>query len=150
MDESTERTPFTLIPPLSIRSKVLVAADAEIVIATIVATATTTEVIRLIKLLSNESVNNHFEYVYSFFDVPVSKEEADELEAETRRKAITIREGDKAKAAVSSTGEKQRVENPYLDTPPAETPLSEIQRQYNNNRDGQAEHAERLNGQQYF
>ena len=85
------------------------------------------------KLLSNESVNNHFEYVYSFFDVPVSKEEADELEAETRRKAITIREGGKAKAAVSSTGEKQRVENPYLDTPPAETPLSEIQGQYNNN-----------------
>ncbi|MDD6060789.1 MAG: hypothetical protein PUB97_10515, partial [Ruminococcus sp.] len=40
------------------------------------------------KLLSNESVNNHFEYVYSFFDVPVSKEEADELEAETRRKAM--------------------------------------------------------------
>ena len=71
------------------------------------------------KLLSNESVNNHFEYVYSFFDVPVSKEEADELEAETRRKAITIREGGKAKAVVSSTGEKQRVENPYLDTPPA-------------------------------
>lgn len=85
------------------------------------------------KLLSNESVNNHFEYVYSFFDVPVSKEEADELEAETRRKAITIRKGGKAKAAVSSTAEKQKVENPYLDTPPAETPLSEIQGQYNNN-----------------
>lgn len=85
------------------------------------------------KLLSNESVNNHFEYVYSFFDVPVSKEEADELEAETRRKAITIREGGKAKAAVSSSGEKQKVENPYLDTPPAETPLSENQGQYNNN-----------------
>lgn len=85
------------------------------------------------KLLSNESVNNHFEYVYSFFDVPVSKEEADELEAETRRKAITIREGGKTKAAVSSTAEKQKVENPYLDTPPAETPLSENQGQYNNN-----------------
>ena len=79
------------------------------------------------KLLSNESVNNHFEYVYSFFDVPVNKEEADELEAETRRKAITIREGGKAKASVSSSGEKQKVENPYLDTPPAETPLSENQ-----------------------
>ena len=63
----------------------------------------------------------------------VSKEEADELEAETRRKAITIREGGKAKAAVSSAAEKQKVENPYLDTPPAETPLSEIQGQYNNN-----------------
>ena len=85
------------------------------------------------KLLSNESVNNHFEYVYSFFDVPVSKEEADELEAETRSKAITIREGGKAKAAVSSAAEKQKVENPYLDTPPAETPLSENQGQYNNN-----------------
>ena len=84
------------------------------------------------KLLSNESVNNHFEYVYSFFDVPVNKEEADELEAETRRKAITIREGGKAKAVVSSSAEKQKVENPYLDTPPAETPLSEIQGQYNN------------------
>ena len=85
------------------------------------------------QLRSNESVYNCFEYVYSFFDVPVSKEKADELEAETRRKAITIREGGKAKAAVSSTGEKQKVENPYLDTPPAETPLSENQGQYNNN-----------------
>ena len=85
------------------------------------------------KLLSNESVNNHFEYVYSFFDVPVSKEEADELEAETRRKAITIREGGKAKAVVSSSAEKQKVENPYLDTPPTESPLSENQGQYNNN-----------------
>ena len=86
------------------------------------------------QLRSNESVYNCFEYVYSFFDVPVSKEEADELEAETRRKAITIREGGKAKAAVSSTDEKQRVENPYLDNPPAETPLSENQGQYNNNK----------------
>ncbi|WP_418589688.1 DUF6017 domain-containing protein [Ruminococcus sp.] len=85
------------------------------------------------KLLSNESVHNCFEYVYSFFDVPVSKEEADELEAETRRKAITIREGGRAKAAVSSSGEKQRVENPYPDNPPAESPLSENQGQYNNN-----------------
>ena len=42
-------------------------------------------------------------------------------------------EGGKAKAAVSSTAEKQEVENPYLDTPPAETPLSENQGQYNNN-----------------
>ena len=83
------------------------------------------------QLLSNESIHNCFEYVYSFFDIPVSKEEADELEAETRRKAITIREGGKAKAVVSSTDEKQRVENPYLDNPPAETPLSENQGQYN-------------------
>ena len=41
--------------------------------------------------------------------------------------------GGKAKAAVSSTAEKQKVENPYLDTPIAETPLSENQGQYNNN-----------------
>ena len=85
------------------------------------------------QLLSNESVHNCFEYVYSFFDVPVTKEQADELEAETRRKAITIREGGRAKAAVSSSGEKQRVENPYPDNPPAESPLSENQGQYNNN-----------------
>ena len=85
------------------------------------------------QLRSNESVYNCFEYVYSFFDVPVSKEEADELDAETRRKAITIREGGRAKAAVSSSGEKQRVENPYPDNPPAESPLSENQGQYNNN-----------------
>ena len=65
------------------------------------------------QLRSNESVYNCFEYVYSFFDVPVSKEEADELESETRRKAITIREGGKAKSA--------------------ENPLSEKQGQYNNN-----------------
>lgn len=85
-----------------------------------------------IQLLSNESIHNCFEYVYSFFDVPVSKEEADELDAETRRKAITIREGGRAKAAVSS-GEKQKVENPYPDDPPVESPLSENQGQYNNN-----------------
>ena len=82
------------------------------------------------KLLSNESENNHFEYVYSFFDVPISKEEADELEAETRRKAITIREGGRAKS-LSSAAEKQEVENPYLDNPPTETPLAENQGQYN-------------------
>lgn len=86
------------------------------------------------QLLSNESIHNCFEYVYSFFDVPVSKEEADELDAETRRKAITIREGGRTKAAVSSSGEKQRVGNPYLDNPPAESPLSENQGQYNNNK----------------
>ncbi|MCR5718716.1 MAG: DUF6017 domain-containing protein [Oscillospiraceae bacterium] len=85
------------------------------------------------QLLSNESIHNCFEYVYSFFDVPVSKEEADELDAESRRKAITIREGGRTKAAVSSSGEKQRVENPYPDNPSAESPLSENQGQYNNN-----------------
>jgi hypothetical protein rflaF_21006 len=83
------------------------------------------------KLLSNESVNNCFEYVYSFFDVPVSKAEANELEAETRRMAITIREGGQAKTAVSSTGEKQEAENLYLDSPSTETPTSENQEQYN-------------------
>ena len=83
------------------------------------------------KLLSNESVHNHFEYVYSFFDDPISKEEADELEAETRRKAITVREGGRAKSAVSSTGEKQEVENPYLETPSAVSPLPENQGQSN-------------------
>ncbi|MBQ8922485.1 MAG: hypothetical protein IJ060_13415 [Oscillospiraceae bacterium] len=72
------------------------------------------------KLLPNESVNNCFEYVYSFFDVPISKEEADELEAETRRKAITVREGGRAKRSVSATGEKQEVENLYLDPLPSE------------------------------
>ena len=68
------------------------------------------------KLLPNESVHNNFEYVYSFFDVPVSKEKADEIETETRRKAITVREGGKAKTAVSSAAEKQEAENLYLDS----------------------------------
>lgn len=83
------------------------------------------------QLLSNESIHNCFEYVYSFFDVPVSKEQAVELEAETRRKAITIRAGGRAEKLVSSEGEKQKVENPYPDIPSAETPLSENHRQYN-------------------
>ncbi len=83
------------------------------------------------KLLSNESTHNCFEYVYSFFDVPVSKEDADEHEAETRRKAISVREGGRTKNADSSTVEKQKVENPYLDNPSAETPLAENHRQYN-------------------
>lgn len=85
------------------------------------------------QLLSNESVHNCFEYVYSFFDVPVTKEQADELEAETRRKAITIRAGGRAEKPISSKGEKQRVENLYPDIPSAETPLSENHGQYNNN-----------------
>ena len=83
------------------------------------------------QLLSNESVHNCFEYVYRFFDVPVTKEQADELEAETRRKAITIRAGGRAEKPVSSEGEKQKVENPYPDIPSAETPLSENHGQYN-------------------
>lgn len=85
------------------------------------------------QLLSNESVHNCFEYVYSFFYVPVTKEQADELEAETRRKAITIRAGGRAEKPISSEGEKQRVENLYPDIPSAETPLSENHGQYNNN-----------------
>ena len=85
------------------------------------------------QLHSNESVHNCFEYVYSFFDDPISKEKAEEVEAETRRKAITVREDGKAKTAVSSTAEKQEVENPYLDKPSAESPLSENQGQYNTN-----------------
>lgn len=72
------------------------------------------------KLLPNESIHNCFEYVYSFFDKPVSKEEANELEAETRRKAITVREGGRAKIADLSSVEKQEVENLYLDSPPSE------------------------------
>ena len=83
------------------------------------------------QLHSNESVHNCFEYVYSFFDDPISKEKAEEIEAETRRKAITVREGGRAKSSVSSTAEKQEVENPYLDKPSAESPLSENQGQYN-------------------
>ena len=58
------------------------------------------------KLLPNESIHNCFEYVYSFFDKPVSKEDADEIEAETRRKAITIREGDVQKRPL-----RQRLKN---------------------------------------
>ena len=83
------------------------------------------------KLLPNESMNNCFEYVYSFFDKPISKEEADEIEAETRRKAITIREGGRARKADLSSVEKQGVENLYLDSQPSETLPSENQGQYN-------------------
>lgn len=75
------------------------------------------------KLLPNESVNNCFEYVYSFFDVPVSKAEAEKLEAETRRKAITVRKS-----------EKQETENLYLDSQSAETLPSENHGQYNTNK----------------
>lgn len=83
------------------------------------------------KLLPNESMNNCFEYVYSFFDKPISKEEADEIEAETRRKAITIREGGRSKKAASSSVEKQGGENLYLDSQPSETLPSENHGQYN-------------------
>lgn len=69
------------------------------------------------KLLPNESIHNCFEYVYSFFDKSIG---ADEIEAETRRKAITIREGGRAKIADLSSVEKQRVENLYLDSQPSE------------------------------
>ena len=83
------------------------------------------------KLLPNESVHNCFEYVYSFFDKAVSKEEADEIEAETRRKAIMIREGGRAKKADLLSVEKQEVENLYLDTLPADSLPPENQGQYN-------------------
>ena len=92
------------------------------------------------KLLSNESKYNNFEYIYRFSDVAVSKDEADEIEAETRRSAIEIRKGgltkrvenvEKSAASSSFTPEKQGVENPYLDNPPAENPPSENQGQYN-------------------
>lgn len=80
------------------------------------------------KLLPNESIHNCFEYVYSFFDKSIG---ADEIEAETRRKAITIREGGRAKIADLSSVEKQGVENLYLDSPPSEILPTENQGQYN-------------------
>lgn len=83
------------------------------------------------KLLPNESINNHFEYVYSFFDSPVSKDEANALEAETRRKAITFREGGRVKTAVPTTTEKQETENLYLDSQSAESLSAEKQGQLN-------------------
>lgn len=92
------------------------------------------------KLLSNESKYNNFEYIYRFSDVAVSKDEANEIEAETRRSAIEIRKGgltkrvenvEKPAASSSFTPEKPGVENPYLDNPPAENPPSENQGQYN-------------------
>lgn len=88
------------------------------------------------KLHSNESINNGFEYVYQFFDVPVSKEEADEIEAETRRRAITIRQAGSVEKPVdnaSVTHEKQETENLYVDIPSADSPCPENQRQYNTN-----------------
>ena len=69
--------------------------------------------------------------MYSFFDIPISKEEADELEAETRRKAITVREGGRAKKSASSTPEKQEAEKQYLDTQPANSLPPENQGQSN-------------------
>ena len=92
------------------------------------------------QLMSNESMNNGFEFIYRFSDVPVSKDEADEIDAETRRMAITVREGGRAKrvesvekSAVSSsfTPEKQETENLYTDAPSAELPSAENQGQYN-------------------
>lgn len=83
------------------------------------------------KLLPNETVSSNFEYVYEFFEKPLNAEEAQEREAETRRKAITVREGGRAKKAVSSAPEKQKAENLYLDPPPSETLPAENQGQYN-------------------
>ena len=92
------------------------------------------------QLKSNESMSNGFEFIYRFSDVPVSKDEADEIDAETRRMAITVREGGRAKrvesvekSAVSSsfTPEKQETENLYTDAPCAELPSAENQGQYN-------------------
>ena len=85
------------------------------------------------KLLPNETVSSNFEYVYEFFEKPLNAEEAQEREAETRRKAITVREGGRAKKAVSSVPEKQKAENLYLDPPPSETLPAENQGQYNTN-----------------
>ena len=92
------------------------------------------------KLLSSETLNHTFEYVYDFFEKPLTVEEAQEHEAETRRKAISIRKDSLTKcvekvetSAVSSsfTPEKQEAENLYMDNPPAENLLSENQGQSN-------------------
>ena len=124
------------LPPKWIFSKawlIAICADGETAVDSALADLKECDYLVRTQLHSNESIHNCFEYVYSFFDVPVSKEEADELEAVTRRKAITIREGGRAKNAVSSTAEKQHVENPYPDNPSAETPMPESNGQYNNN-----------------
>ena len=82
------------------------------------------------KLLPNESIHNSFEYVYEFFEKPLSTDEAKEREAETRRKAITVRKNKRSENS-NSTAEKQEVENLYLDSQPAESLPTENQGQYN-------------------
>ena len=61
------------------------------------------------KLLPNETASNTFEYVYEFFEKPLSADEAQEHEAEIRCKAIAVR--------IGSHAEKQQVENLLLDSP---------------------------------
>lgn len=89
------------------------------------------------KLLPNESVNHTYEYVYEFFEKPLNAEEAQEREAETRRKAITVCMGGtvekftKSRKKTSAEVEKQEVENLYLDSQPSENLPSENHGQYN-------------------
>ncbi|MCM1530632.1 MAG: helix-turn-helix domain-containing protein [Alistipes sp.] len=78
------------------------------------------------KLLPNESVNHTYEYVYEFFEKPLSKEESENRKAETRRKAITMCRG-----GADSKAEKQQAENLPLDSLPSEIQHTENQGQYN-------------------
>ena len=64
------------------------------------------------KLLPNETASNTFEYVYEFFEKPLSADEAQEHETETRRKALAVRQGKSPSAEV----EKQQLENLPLDS----------------------------------
>lgn len=89
------------------------------------------------KLLPSESINHTYEYVYEFFEKPLSAEQAQERETETRRKAITLCQGgrvkksEKSKKMTSAEVEKQEVENLYLDSLPTEPLTSENHGQYN-------------------
>jgi len=92
------------------------------------------------RLLPNESANHTFEYVYEFFEKPLSRADAAEKSAETRQKAIsacqrgTVEKSAKTRKKTSFEVKIQDTENPYLDTPVSDSLSLEKRGQYNTNK----------------
>lgn len=64
------------------------------------------------RLLSNESASGTFEYIYCFNDERVSKGKALEIDTETRKQALTIREKRKENKKVESVEKVESKSNP--------------------------------------
>ncbi len=88
------------------------------------------------QLKSNESKNHGFEYIYEFFEIALSKEDAEKKSEKTRKSAKKVVKDlfpKKSKKTTSKTAKKQDSGFRSAENPNAESPQAEKQAQINTN-----------------
>ena len=85
------------------------------------------------QLKSNESKNHGFEYIYEFFEIALSKEEAEKKSEKTRKSAKKAVKGLFKKKSVRSDSKKQDIGFRSAENAQTEIPQAEKQAQLNTN-----------------